>query len=108
MKASRILEKLKRLESLICEVDRDTLAINKKLWQQTLTEAANLIESLTPRPIEEAPRDKYFITMNDGLVKIGLYNSRLNRVLSDNSIYLTKAKSFIPLSAIQALMESGE
>lgn len=106
MKPSEIVKDLRFLALL--PINEDS--------QDVIREAANLIESLIPKPISEAPKDGRRVLgfghkhpiMRDGdyhetwFYKNEWFVSDLNYAIS------WKPTHFIPLSSIQKLMEGGE
>lgn len=73
-----------------------------------------VLKSLTPSPIEEAPRDGRTLILFDpnleGRISEGYGSSHgfCYPTYNNTSKYYGSPTHFIPLSAIQALMESGE
>ena len=78
---------------------------------EVIEQAANLIQSLQPRPIEEAPRDEPFLAFEgDNIYKCEFYNKDDDTGKIHYSAYCgqpvvesPQPETFIPLSAIQAL-----
>lgn len=93
----------------------DTKAGYETLDAQQIRDAANLIESLTPRPIEEAPRDVNFLGyIPEKDWKICVYEDNkfaakprpyFRYSLRSNCDRENQPTQFIPLSAIQQLTE---
>lgn len=76
------------------------------------TAAADLLESLTPRPIEEAPKNNSkLLAFTNEKQPLMIYRGSLWGSLHHAPITETRESEvthFIPLSAIRALMEGGE
>ena len=82
-----------------------------KEFGEQLIAHENLIQSLQPRPIEEAPKDKPFLAFEgDNIYKCEFYNKDDDTGKIHYSAYCgqpvvesPQPETFIPLSAIQAL-----
>ena len=106
-------EIVKELTNMVVEYALIDVCNPKRI--ETLTQAANLIQSLTPRPIEETPKNSYVLVKSAKArrgVSVAWWNDSQN-IWSREDGNLTRTdkehqpKTFIPLSAIQALMGDG-